>query len=54
MAPVKSRFACINDTTDMNLSTWIKLVVEDADKTEEEVIATIDESVIRKEYAEKA
>ena len=54
MAPVKSRFACINDTTDMNLSTWIKLVVEDADKTEEEVIATVDESVIRKEYAEKA
>ena len=54
LAPVKSRFACINDQTDMNLGTWIKLVVEDADNSEWEVVATVDVSTIWKEYAEKA
>lgn len=54
LAPVKSRFACINDTTDMNLWTWIKLVIEDADTKEWEVIETVDESIIWKEMAEKA
>lgn len=54
LAPVKSRFACINDQTDMNLWTWIKLVVEDADSSEWKVVAQVDESFIRKEYAEKA
>ena len=54
LAPVKSRFACINDTTDMNLWTWIKLVIEDADTNEWEVIETVDESIIWKEMAEKA
>lgn len=53
LAPVKSRFACINDQTDMNLGTWIKLVIEDADQSEAEVIATVDESSIWKELAEK-
>lgn len=54
LAPVKSRFACINDQTDMNLWTWIKLVVEDADEKEGETIAQVDESFIWKDYAEKA
>lgn len=54
LAPVKSRFACINDQTDMNLWTWIKLVVEDADSSEWKVVAQVDESFIWKEYAEKA
>ena len=54
LAPVKSRFACINDQTDMNLWTWIKLVIEDADTKEWKTIATVDESVIWKDYAEKA
>ncbi len=54
LAPVKSRFACINDQTDMNLWTWIKLVVEDADEKEGETIAHVDESFIWKDYAEKA
>lgn len=54
LAPVKSRFACINDTTDMNLWTWIKLVIEDADTKEWEVIETVDESMIWKEMADKA
>lgn len=53
LAPVKSRFACINDQTDMNLSTWIKLVIEDADDTEGSVVATVDESLIWKELATK-
>ena len=54
LAPVKSRFACINDQTDMNLWTWIKLVIEDADTKEWEVIETVDESMIWKDMAEKA
>lgn len=54
LAPVKSRFACINDQTEMNLWTWIKLVVEDADEKEGETIAQVDESFIWKDYAEKA
>ena len=54
LAPVKSRFACINDQTDMNLWTWIKLVIEDADTNEWEVIETVDESMIWKDMAEKA
>ena len=54
LAPVKSRFACINDNTDMNLWTWIKLVIEDADTSEWEVVATVDESIIWKDMAEKA
>lgn len=54
LAPVKSRFACINDQTEMNLWTWIKLVVEDADEKEGETIAQVDESLIWKDYAEKA
>lgn len=54
LAPVKSRFACINDQTDMNLTTWIDLVIEDADTSEWEVVATVDESSIWKELAEKA
>ena len=54
LAPVKSRFACINDQTDMNLWTWIKLVVEDADSSEWKVVAQVDESFIWKDYAEKA
>ena len=54
LAPVKSRFACINDQTDMNLWTWIKLVVEDADTSEWKVITQVDESIIWKDYAEKA
>lgn len=54
LAPVKSRFACINDQTDMNLWTWIKLVVEDADTSEWKVITQVDESMIWKDYAEKA
>ena len=54
LAPVKSRFACINDQTDMNLGTWIKLVIEDADTSEWEVVAQVDESFIWKDYAEKA
>lgn len=54
LAPVKSRFACINDQTDMNLWTWIKLVIEDADQSEAEVIATVDESLIWKDMANKA
>lgn len=54
LAPVKSRFACINDTTDMNLWTWIKLVIEDADTKEWEVIETVDESIVWKEMADKA
>jgi hypothetical protein len=53
LAPVKSRFACINDTTDMNLWTWIKLVVEDADAEEWEVVASVDESIVWKEMAQK-
>lgn len=51
LAPVKSRFACINDTTEMNLATWIKLVVDDADTSEWEVIAKVDESLIWKWFA---
>ena len=54
LAPVKSRFACINDQTDMNLGTWIKLVIEDADTSEWSVVATVDESIVWKELAEKA
>ena len=54
LAPVKSRFNCINDQTDMNLWTWIKLVVEDADTTEWEVVASVDESLVWKEMAKKA
>ena len=54
LAPVKSRFACINDNTDMNLWTWIKLVIEDADTSEWEVVATVDESIVWKDMAEKA
>jgi len=54
LAPVKSRFACINDQTDMNLWTWIKLVVEDADTSEWKVVAQVDESIVWKDYAEKA
>lgn len=54
LAPVKSRFACINDQTDMNLWTWIKLVIEDADTSEWKVVAQVDESIIWKDYAEKA
>ena len=54
LAPVKSRFACINDQTDMNLWTWIKLVVEDADKSDWEVITQVDESLIWKDIAKKA
>lgn len=54
LAPVKSRFACINDQTDMNLTTWIDLVIEDADTSEWEVVATVDESAVWKELAEKA
>ena len=54
LAPVKSRFACINDTTDMNLWTWIKLVIEDADTSEWKVITQVDESIVWKDYAEKA
>lgn len=54
LAPVKSRFACINDQTDMNLWTWIKLVIEDADTSDWEVVATVDESIIWKDMAEKA
>ena len=54
LAPVKSRFACINNQTDMNLWTWIKLVVEDADTSEWKVITQVDESIIWKDYAEKA
>lgn len=54
LAPVKSRFACINDQTDMNLWTWIKLVIEDADTSEWSVVATVDESIVWKELAEKA
>lgn len=54
LAPVKSRFACINDQTDMNLWTWIKLVIEDADTTEWKVVAQVDESIVWKDYAEKA
>ena len=53
LAPVKSRFACINDQTDMNLGTWIKLVIEDADTSEWSVVATVDESIVWKELAEK-
>lgn len=53
LAPVKSRFACINDQTDMNLWTWIKLVIEDADTSEWKVVATVDESLVWKEMAEK-
>lgn len=54
LAPVKSRFACINDKTDMNLWTWIKLVIEDADTSEWEVVAQVDESFGWKSMAEKA
>ena len=54
LAPVKSRFACINDQTDMNLWTWIKLVIEDADTSEWKVVAQVDESIVWKDYAEKA
>lgn len=53
LAPVKSRFACINDQTEMNLWTWIKLVVEDADDSEWEVVAQVDESFVWKDMAEK-
>jgi len=41
-APVKSRFECINDNTDFDFSTWIDLVLDDADTVETEVIETFD------------
>jgi hypothetical protein len=41
-APVKSRFECINDTTDFDFSTWIDLVLDDADTEEEQVLETLD------------
>lgn len=54
LAPTKSRFACINDNTEMNLAKWIELVVEDADDTDWEVIETVDESEVRVDMAKTA
>lgn len=54
LAPTKSRFACINDNTEMNLAKWIDLVVADADDADWEVVSSVDESQTWKELAEKA
>lgn len=54
LAPTKSRFACINDWTEMNLAEWIRLVVDDADTEEAKVVATVDETLVWKQMAEQA
>lgn len=54
LAPTKSRFACINDSTEMNLSKWIELVVSDADDSEWETLVEIDEANAWKEIAKES